>query len=386
MAPIVSSATAASPPTVPRTATVGVSHSSAGAGARFWSELPQLLAVIVQFGLLVALVWRFQLEHSRSFVWVMGLAFFGFVIHHFLPARFRLHFFAAFSVGVTVYLMARGAGASMNWGPGLTLVGVGLGLIGLCHLPIAFGARLALLVAAGLVLSVLRARLDWLPWLGGIWPILGSMFAFRLMVYLYDLKHQAAPFSVSRAVAYFFMLPNVCFPLFPIVDYKTFCATYQNEPLPRIYQVGLQWMFRGVVQLLLYRLVYQFGGLDILDVQNATDAVRFMVATYLLYLKVSGQFHLIVGLLHMFGFNLPETHHLYYLASSFTDLWRRINIYWKDFIMKLFFYPSFFALKEWGTMKALAVSSLAAFFATWVLRVRRSPPTAWGCATGTTTG
>ena len=87
---------------------------------------------------------------------------------------------------------------------------------------------------------------------------------------------------------------------------------------------------------------------------DAKDVAEFMVATYLLYLHVSGQFHLIVGLLHMFGFNLPETHHRYLLASSFTDFWRRINIYWKDFIMKLFFYPAFFALKRIGTLRAIA--------------------------------
>ena len=91
------------------------------------------------------------------------------------------------------------------------------------------------------------------------------------------------------------------------------------------------------------------------------------MATYLLYLHVSGQFHLIVGLLHMFGFNLPETHHRYLLASSFTDFWRRINIYWKDFIMKLFFYPAFFALRGIGTLRAIALATLLAFFATWAL-------------------
>ena len=74
--------------------------------------------------------------------------------------------------------------------------------------------------------------------------------------------------------------------------------------------------------------------------------VQYMVATYRLYLRVSGQFHLVVGMLCLFGFNLPETHHLYFLASGFTDFWRRINIYWKDFMMKLFYYPAFFALQE----------------------------------------
>ena len=42
--------------------------------------------------------------------------------------------------------------------PGLTLIGLGLGLIGLCHLPIRFGARVALIVVAGAGLAFLRAH------------------------------------------------------------------------------------------------------------------------------------------------------------------------------------------------------------------------------------
>src|SRR5438874_13519972 len=69
----------------------------------------------------------------------------------------------------------------------------------------------------------------------------------------------------------------------------------------------------------------------------------------------------------MFGFDLPETHHLYYLATSFTDVWRRINIYWKDFVMKLFFYPMHFKLRKMGTVWALSVATLVTFLATWLL-------------------
>src|SRR5262249_52420626 len=89
--------------------------------------------------------------------------------------------------------------------------------------------------------------------------------------------------------------------------------------------------------------------------------------TFLSYLKISGQFHIIVGLLHMFGFNLPETHHLYLLSSSFTDLWRRMNIYWKDFLMKILFYPAYFRLKRFGATTAMVMSTLFVSIATWFL-------------------
>ena len=152
-----------------------------------------------------------------------------------------------------------------------------------------------------------------------------------------------------------------------MVDYKTFCSTYYNEDWPRVYQTGLKWMFRGVVQLLLYRIVYQYAPLDVSKLSSALDVAGYMLGMYLLYLRISGTFHLIVGLLHMFGFNLPETHHLYLLASSFTDFWRRINIYWKDFVMKLFFYPMHFKLRKMGTLWALSVATLVTFLATWLL-------------------
>jgi hypothetical protein len=251
--------------------------------------------------------------------------------------------------------------------PGLTLIGIGLGLIGICHLPIRFAARVALVAVAGAALVFLRTHSQWFPDVTEMWVILGSMFMFRLTIYLYDLKHRTAPFSAARAISYFFLLPNVCFPLFPVVDYKTFCSTYYNEDWPRIYQSGLKWMFRGVVQLLLYRIVYQYAPLDVSNLSSALDVAGCMLGMYLLYLRISGTFHLIVGLLHMFGFNLPETHHLYYLATSFTDVWRRINIYWKDFVMKLFFYPMHFKLRRMGTLWALSLATLVTFLATWLL-------------------
>src|SRR6266496_3352073 len=348
---------------------------------RYAIGLAPFLAVVVQFGLIVLVVNQWQLE-SLSLSRVMQLAFVGFVIHHFLPLRFRLPFFAGLSLmAVMTGVGHLGPNVIAGWMhgkstlngllyhlvPGLTLIAIGLGLIGICHLPIRFGARVGLVAVAGAGLAIMRAHSQWFPDVTEMWVILGSMFMFRLMIYLYDLKHRTAPFSLSRAISYFFLLPNVCFPLFPVVDYKTFCSTYYNEDWPRVYQTGIRWMFRGVVQLLLYRAIYQFAPLDVYRLSSALDVAGCMLGMYLLYLRISGTFHLIVGLLHMFGFNLPETHHLYLLASSFTDFWRRINIYWKDFVMKLFFYPTHFALRRIGTLRAMSVATLATFFATWLL-------------------
>src|SRR6266567_3327371 len=346
-----------------------------------FAALAPFFAIVAQFALIVMVVDYWQLE-SQLLSRLMWLAFVGFIIHHLLPQRFRLPSFAILSlVAVITSVGHLGPNVWMGWltgkitttgflyhlFPGLTLIGIGLGLIGLCHLPIRFVARVGLVAVVGAGLAFLRANSQWFPDVTEMWVFLGSMFMFRLMVYLYDLKHRTAPFSPSRAISYFFLLPNVCFPLFPVVDYKTFCSTYYNEDWPRVYQTGLKWMFRGVVQLLLCRLIYQYAPLDVSKLSSTLDAAGFMLGMFLLYLRISGTFHLIVGLLHMFGFNLPETHHLYLLASSFTDFWRRINIYWKDFVMKLFFYPTHFALRKMGTLWAMSVATLATFLATWLL-------------------
>jgi hypothetical protein len=205
------------------------------------------------------------------------------------------------------------------------------------------------------------------PWHVSIWPILASMFMFRIALYLHALQHEKRRPTLAQTLAYFFMLPNVCFPLYPVVDFVTFNRTYYDRAEGKIHRVGVKWIARGLLHLILYRFVYMNMAGDPSRLATLGEVVGFMLATFLLYLRVSGQFHLIVGVLHLFGFRLPETHHLYYLASSFTDVWRRINIYWKDFMMKLVYYPSYFRFRRRGDRFALIVSTVIVFLITWIL-------------------
>ncbi len=163
------------------------------------------------------------------------------------------------------------------------------------------------------------------------------------------------------------MLPNACFPLYPVVDYRTFARTRFDREAVEIYEEGVRWMLRGVLHLLAYRLVRNDLLLDNQWAMGMGDAMLQLIATFLLYLQVSGRFHLIVGVLHLFGFRLPETHHLYLLSSGFTDAWRRINIYWKDFMMQVAWYPLYFRWRGAGTRAAVVTATLAVFACTWAL-------------------
>jgi hypothetical protein len=333
-----------------------------------------LVPAVLQLGLLALVVRQFEIE-SAAFFHLTLLAFAGFLIHILLPFKFRLPFF--------VILSMTGVGLILGPRSGAAVIALGCILIALCHLPISFRARIGVLVAAGGVLAALRTGWIDAPVPAAAWPILGSMFMFRILVYLYDLRHSKDRPRPSMAFSYFFLLPNVCFPLFPVVDYQTMHRTYYNENEIRIYQRGIDWMFRGITHILLYRFLYHYVSITPADVGNIPDLLRYFVGDFGLYLHISGQFHLIVGMLHLFGFNLPPTSHLYFLASSFTDLWRRINIYWKDFLMKMFYYPAVFRLLKYGTIRAVVLATLFVFLATWVLHsyqwfwLRGSFPVQW---------
>jgi hypothetical protein len=322
------------------------------------ADLLRFAWLLFQLILVVCLVQRYQIE-SKAFFELTALAAGGFAVHYFLPMRMRLPFFLLLSLA--------GIGLVLGVIQAAWLVGIGLGLIGITQLPVSISGRVALLVLAGAVLAALRAGYASVPWSAAVWPVLGSIFMFRLIVYMYDLAHGQAQSSLWQRLSYFFLLPNVCFPLFPVVDFRTFVRTYYDGPRHANYQVGVDWIIRGAVQLLFYRFVYQSLSIDPYDVANAGHLAHYFLWLYLLYIRVSGQFHIIVGLLRLFGFNLPETHRLYYLASSFTDFWRRINIYWKDFMMKVFYYPMFFRLKRLGPEPALVLSTVYVFALTWAL-------------------
>lgn len=322
-------------------------------------KIAKFFSLVIQLGLLVLLIRQFQLENQAFYHHIVLLTFYGFLIHSLLPFQYRLYFFLFLSLGAIVGIL--------GFPNGLWLIGLGLGLIAICHLPVPFPVRVAALLVTGIALAVTRSEWIEVPWSTAVWPILGSMFMFRLIVYMYDLKHRKEPANLPSTLSYFFLLPNVVFPLFPLVDYSTFRRTYYDDDHFRIYQKGIQWMAMGAIHLIVYRFANYYLVMAPEDVTNASDLVRYIVTNFMLLLRVSGRYHLIIGILHLFGFNLPRAMREYFLASSFTDVWRRANIYWKDFMLKVFYYPTYFRLRKHGPTTRLILSTILVFFVTWSL-------------------
>lgn len=333
-----------------------------GAGASEPSA-PSLCSRALDFFLLLGqlagllAIFHFYRLESPLFIRLVVLCVVGFGINYWLPADWRYRFFVGFGVvGFGVLLGPLVAGL---------VIGAGLVFFAIVRSPLPWWARFTGVGLVGAACTIGRSTgLPGVP--AAFWPILGSLFMFRLIVYLYDVRFAKSPPRLIDFLGYFLLLPNCYFLLFPVVDHATFLVCRDRRPIRVVAQTGIRWIARGTVQLLLYRFVDAYRP-DPALADTVGSVVGYMVMTYLLYLRLSGQFHIAIGLLHLFGFDLPETHRRYLLASSIADFWRRINIYWKDFIVKVFYLPVFFRLRRRGELRAAAIATVIAFLATWLL-------------------
>jgi hypothetical protein len=318
---------------------------------------------MTQLGLLLAIFERYQVE-GRAFLALVTLSVGALPLHYLAPYRWKKPFFAAVSIGGLFWVFGTEVGA--------IILGLSAVVIGVFFLPLAWTTRAACLAILATALALLRGQ-SWIAVVPStVWPVLATMFMFRSMIYMYELKHARAPETLVDTIGYFFLLPNFSFMHFPVVDYRTFQRGYFADDVHAIQRRGLEMMFRGTIHLLCYRLIYHELLIPAAEVQGLRALLGYLVCNYLLYLRVSGQFHVACGMLHLFGHQLPETHHHYLLATGFTDYWRRINIYWKDFMVRLFFNPVVFRLKRWPQPAALAAATLAVFLATWILHAYQS--------------
>jgi hypothetical protein len=321
-------------------------------------NLHNFLPVLGHLGLMLALFKVYNVE-TRVFQRLFLLAVAALPVHYLAPYRWKKPLFVAASVGALAWVF--------DPATTLTALGVAAVLIGVCYLPVAWAARAGLVAAAAAACALARSGAIGGPVPGHVWPLVATLFMFRMVVYLYELKHAKKPEPLADTLSYFFLLPNYYFWHFPVVDYRTFQRGYFARDVHATMRAGLQMVFRGTTHLLAYRLVYHELLTQPEDVRGPLSLAAFLACNYLLYLHVSGQFHVACGMLHLFGFALPETHRHYLLASSFTDYWRRINIYWKDFMVRVVFNPVAFRLKRWPRPAALAAATAVVFVVTWAL-------------------
>lgn len=316
---------------------------------KYWMQLAIL-------GALWLLIDQYEIFQYLRLPELMPIVFGVFAVNHWLSEKWQLHFQNLVFVGSVIILFGVIPGAYL-----LALLGLYIGL--LCS-PIPFRLKTtAIVLIAGLVLY------SWRNWslpleFVSVLPIFGSIVMFRTIIFLFDQSY-GLKYGPVKDVSYFLILPNLLFPVFPIIDYKTFNKSRNKGEIA--FARGLQLIFRGITHLLFFRVIYHFWIPSPGAIIDAVSALQYIATSYLGVVKLSGMFHIVIGILCLFGYNLPDIFHNYFLADGFSDLWKRINSYWRDFILKVFYYPFYLKIKSKQFTLTLVITVLVSFVLNWFM-------------------
>lgn len=316
-----------------------------------------LFSMSVVLTLVVIVIHLFRIEYlsgfDRYFPFIAG----AIIVHNIIPFNLRKY---AFSFWTLLIL-------SLTAGP---LLAVGAFLIILVAVSITYLSTKIKrnCVAAFLFLLLIVARLYFRNngFASTAIALGGLMIMLRFIFLLYEISFFKIKPDFFMRLNYLFMLPNIFFPLFPIVDPVIFFK-HKEEDLRESIENGKTWMLRGILHLLLYRFVYLYFAPSIYELKSWYELLSFLLSGYALILRLSGIFCLSAGVLSFLGYKLPPVFENFFLVKNFRDLWRRINLYWRHFMWRVFYYPLLFKLKKWPQKQAVLFTVLVMFFVTWLL-------------------
>lgn len=323
-------------------------------------RLNPFLFLIAQLLMITHIINSLEIESEMGLQKISYIILGGFAISYWMSIRFRLPFFILLTIISLGFLIKFQV---------LILLAILCFYLLIAHLNISFNIRFLLILIITAILACIRMQYIVTPNLNinNMLTILGAMMSFRMILYLYELKYTKKSFSIWESFSYFLMLPNVVLLLFPIVDYKKFTRFYFNTNEVQIYQRGITRILRGIVLVILYRTVNFYFAIPSENVDDIYSLIQYVLLSYSVMLRLGGILWISIGILHLFGFNLPKIMDNFYLSTSFNDYWRRTNIYYKDFINKVFYNPSYFIFKKYGASISIVISIVIAFSITWAL-------------------
>ena len=323
------------------------------------SETGEQIAVISALLAIAYFIRHFRLEESLGLDLLILIVVPAFYISTFIKDQWKPALLTTISHIVIVSYFGLTQGA--------LILGIGWLFFVITLLNTTY--RIKLILVLSLSALLLLARLDLFSFnVSNIFiPVVASIFMFRLIVYMHELKYNNIKEGFWQRASYFFMLPNLFILLFPIVDYKTYTKNFFSTDRNKIYTKGLSWILLGAFQLVLYKLAYYYWVFPINNVENTIDAFNFVASNYGLFIRINGHFNIAMGILCLFGYNLPSPFYWFYFAPNFSEIWRRINTYWRDFVQKVFYYPMMFRYKKLGIKKSVIIAMLYSFFITYIL-------------------
>lgn len=319
-----------------------------------------LIFILAQLVIVAGFLWHFNIEEAFNLPRIFPVFIFIILLNAVIPLK-RRRLFSTLSTAGVLFLILPPLQAVL-------LLVFSVGILALCNLPLDIRWKKLMLISIAVCFALVIGGFLRVPWLGSsMLVILSSMFMFRLILFLYEMKYQKTKLSFTDQLGYFLLLPNLVFPLFPVVDYKLYQSNYYQRDELEIYKRGAGLVAKGVFHLFIYRIVYSYLLPELSELTTQVNLLKYLVFSYLLTIRLSGIFHFSVGVLCLLGYDLPDVFKNHFAASGFGDLWRRINIYWKDFIVKVYFNPLYFRLKKYGTKVAIFWVTLLSFAITLLL-------------------
>ncbi len=284
----------------------------------------------------------------------------SFVLHAIVRIRFRPALFVLTFV-IAVYY-------AFGFFSGFILLGLILLPFLLLNLKISGSFRLLLIVAFLVTLGCFSFGFSYMPRLQLVIPYAAALLMFRSVICLYEAKHHPMNENFWLRLSYFFCVPNLAFLFFPIVDYRTHINSYYNTSVNLIWKRGSIYILFGIAQFLLYRIIHNKFSISTNAVHDAFTLSQLIVVNYFSLLKISGTLTAGAGFVCFFGYNLPAPFGNYFFSDSFGDYWRKVNIYWREFMMKLVYYPVYFAIRKktkWSTELSIIVVFICSIFFHW---------------------
>ena len=303
----------------------------------------------------------------------------GFAIHYWLPFRFKEQGWIAISLLGGAVVLGSSGGVVESAGGGFAgafeiialVLAIGVVIHRIVASRLAYGLRVALVAAiftAVVVTGVFfRASVPLPP---GFYWVFGMAFMLNVIPYLHDARHAKRPATFLEFARAFFAFPTFRL-VAPFLEIQRLGASFYRRDVHVIAQQGLRFIARGAVQFAMYDYFHTrlFYISSVHDSRTPRLVVAHLFYASSFYLKTSGMINVYVGVLNLFGYDMPECYRWFWFAHSPLDYWRRANIYFKDVMTKVVFMPVYFAFRRRSEMAGKVLGMVCVFLGSWAVHI-----------------
>ena len=159
-------------------------------------DFKKLLLLFIELSLLLFVIFKFKIEEEHGIILALIPIGIGFLIHSVLPLQYKLPFFLLLSL--ITYGIVIGA---LN---ALIIFFLGALFILIANLRLNYWLKVSIIFLGFSLLLLVRTGVIQTEWGGNIVPIFGSIFMFRMVLYLYEMKQKPIEANIWQHLSYFF--------------------------------------------------------------------------------------------------------------------------------------------------------------------------------------